>query len=615
MAFNAQGQYYYDPQQDQGANPQDPFLSPLAPEPGISYQNSQDPRTIAQNQRALISQTGNRLLDQNAILAQQGEAGYNAIQGGFLNPIEQNLAQGGGGYTPDEQSKIQTSPEQLAQNFLTPQEQAEIKGDPSQMGRFFNPDALSGSLQQSQEGQATAAAQLQAGLQGSIDPNALQQSQDYQAKSQGQLGSNSAQFLNVLNAMGNNVRGAQGTEAGVVGGAQGAEAGNVRGAIDPGALKQSATAAQNEVMTPEEEARMVTGAGISAGVRNSAAVGDLQRAALAAGSSPEGVAAYRQRMGLQSGAQAADAMTQARIAAQEARAQEALGSESQRLGGQQFLTGTQVGAEENLGAQDVASKLRMGTEAQAAEQNMGAQALAGQEALGQQALTQGNLQEANRQAAQQFLTGANLQAATTGGEAQLQQQELATGQTQQQGQYNATTGTQIASAEEQAAQQRASQLAQNRQATQTGNEATQSSQATNVGQTRIGQQNVGLGLQAGAAQTQNTNAQNAYGRQNTVYGTQTSGTNQAAGLGLAASQTPTTTDKVLGGVAGALGAASQFIKSGDVITKPTLGVVGEEPEMIVPIESGYRSSLKPQRQGFQTQEALRPKRRNYQEAA
>lgn len=74
-------------------------------------------------------------------------------------------------------------------------------------------------------------------------------------------------------------------------------------------------------MTPEEQQRIVTGAGISAGTGTQAAVGAAQRAANAAGGNPLALAAYRARAAKTQGANAGDAMTQARIGASDAAAQ------------------------------------------------------------------------------------------------------------------------------------------------------------------------------------------------------------------------------------------------------------------------------------------------------
>lgn len=68
-----------------------------------------------------------------------------------------------------------------------------------------------------------------------------------------------------------------------------------------------------------------------------------------------------------------------------------------------------------------------------------------------------------------------------------------------------------------------------------------SGEAANVGQTRLGQQGQALNYLSGLQSEQNQNAQNAANRQV-----------QGAGIGLQASQTPSTFDKVMGGIGGGL---------------------------------------------------------------
>ena len=87
-------------------------------------------------------------------------------------------------------------------------------------------------------------------------------------------------------------------------------------------------------MTPEQQQQMVTGAGISAGTNTAASVGAAQRAANAAGGNPMALAAYRARAAQQEGAQAGDAMTQARVAASNAAADRAANIGQTRIGQQ-----------------------------------------------------------------------------------------------------------------------------------------------------------------------------------------------------------------------------------------------------------------------------------------
>jgi hypothetical protein len=91
--------------------------------------------------------------------------------------------------------------------------------------------------------------------------------------------------------------------------------------------------------------------------------------------------------------------------------------------------------------------------------------------------------------------------------------------------------------------------------------------AEDIGQTRIGQQNQALGYYNQLQQQQNANAQNAANRQE-----------QASQLGLQASQTPSTFDKVMGGVGAAVGA----LEKGHVSSGAKPAVIGENgPEKVV----------------------------------
>lgn len=120
--------------------------------------------------------------------------------------------------------------------------------------------------------------------------------------------------------------------------------------------------------------------------------------------------------------------------------------------------------------------------------------------------------------------------------------------------------------------------------------------AENIGQTRIGQQNQGLNYYQGLQQMQNQNAQNAAQRQLGAYGTETSGGNQAANLGLQASQTPSTFDKIIGGIGGAV---SSFLDQGeppmrdyfDSGSRPAVVAEGGPEAILKMVSSGARDYL------------------------
>lgn len=102
--------------------------------------------------------------------------------------------------------------------------------------------------------------------------------------------------------------------------------------------------------------------------------------------------------------------------------------------------------------------------------------------------------------------------------------------------------------------------------------------AQTVGNARLNQENQGLQYFNTLQGQQNQNAQQDLALQNQTYGTETTGENQAGNLGLSASQTPSTFDKVLGA---ASGAASAFLEDGST-PSGTEAVVGENgPEKVV----------------------------------
>lgn len=583
----------------------------------IGYSNESDPRKLTANQRGLVQQRGDQLLQDQQ--NQASDAGNRADQTqDWLNSYLQPQVEGNGGYRADEAAKINNadqldqyglSPEQAAGNFLTPEEQAGIKGNTNYHANF-DPNAMT-SAQDASAGQQRGAVQgLKSGLKGAINPDALKQSGKFQQDSENQLNANQGQFGTVLGAVGD----------------------NVRGAIDPNAVNPSSEFLNKYDLTPEEQQDIVTGAGISAGAGYRASEGTIDRAARAAGASPMGVAAYRARSERDASSAGGDAMTQARIAASDAAAKRELTGEQLRENAGQYLTSTKTGA----------------------ELQMGDQALKGTQALGDQALGQRNAVEGQRIGAEQYLTGANLNAATTGGEADIANEANLNAQGRQQSQFNAATGAGIAQAEDTANSNRAGAVATNRQNTGVQNQNTAynqgltkttlgSTQAKTVADQRLGQQQGAIANYTGQQQQQNQNQQNAENRQVQTYGTQTSGTNDAAKTGVAASQTPGIFDKIVGGATGLLSAAggvagvkaladggvsaapgmnivgdagSEWIGSldgsdnGQIVTSPTLALM-DKGDAAVPL--GYRAKAKTRPD--MAMQAMKPRRGMYGEAA
>lgn len=101
--------------------------------------------------------------------------------------------------------------------------------------------------------------------------------------------------------------------------------------------------------------------------------------------------------------------------------------------------------------------------------------------------------------------------------------------------------------------------------------------ATTVGNARLGQQTQGLQYYQGQNDQANTNAQQDLGLQGQTYGTTTSGINSSANTAQSASQNPTTFDKVMGGVSGAL----SFLEDGSPGGGTDAVIAEDGPEKVV----------------------------------
>lgn len=544
----------------------------------IQFENTTDAHKIAANQRALIQSKGDDLSTQQGQQIGQ-EQGTRQRYQDYLDQLEGPMAQGQGGYSPEEIQQIMAqggmpqalTDEQAQGNYLTPGEQAGITGDTGSYTRNFNPDQMSQDQAISAGQQRQAVDDLQQGVKGAVGQADLSQSDKFKQDSENQLGQNQGQFGTVLGAVGS----------------------NVRGSIDPNAVQASDSFLKDYNMTPEEQQQIVTGAGISAGAKDAAAVDALERSARAAGSDPQGVAAYRARMARAQASDAGDAMTQARIKASEAAAGRKLTGEQLREQGGQYLTNVKTGT----------------------ELAMGDQALAGTQQLGQQALSQRDTVEQQRLAAEQAKAGLNLNAAEAAGQADVANEANINSEGRQQQQFNTTTGTGIAQAQDTANSNRAAGIATNRQATGVNNQATAfgqqktnndtgSARATGVANTRLAQQTQGLNYYQGQNTQANQNEENAQNREVSTYGTQAGGTNQAGQLGVQAAAQPGTLSKIVGGVTGLIGAvgggsgvraaAGGGGADGGVFDKPTNITVGEAgPEAVVPLGVNYRARVRP----------------------
>lgn len=77
----------------------------------VGFDSNTNPVKATQNQRAVTQSTGDRLMGQDEQLANQYAEQQSGTQQ-YLNPIQQGMAAGQGGYSPTEASQILLSPEQ-----------------------------------------------------------------------------------------------------------------------------------------------------------------------------------------------------------------------------------------------------------------------------------------------------------------------------------------------------------------------------------------------------------------------------------------------------------------------------------------------------------------------
>ena len=416
---------------------------------------------------------------------------------------------GRGGYTPgeagnitrdDELHRAVSTNEDFDRNFLTGDEYNQIMGNPWQRGAYFNPDGSRAMQDASAGRQRGAADALHGGMAASYNPADLAMSGGY----------------------GDTVRGALGsTRTGV------------QGALDPTRMRADAGALSRMRMSPEEQQRIVTGAGITAGNHYQNEIGDLDRRAMAANMDPAGVAAMRDRMERHSAEDAGDAMTQARIGASNAAAAREGSAESMRIG---------------------------------AEQGYAGQAAGSQLALGNQAIGAAGQLEGTRLGANRDIADRGMDVARTGGLARLNTEGQINAQDRNVDQFGQQLGTQIATGAEQDSAARAAALAANRQQTQRGNSDTRFAQGyaennalsgryQNVANTRLSEMNHGLDYITSQNQQANNNANFHTGIASGIFNTQGGqnlGNTQQA---MQQDMRPSWWQQLLGGVTGIAGAA------------------------------------------------------------
>jgi len=445
-------------------------------------------------------------LFQNAKDRGADEAQVRSNYRAYGDEVYDPLIGGRGGYSAEEQADIMgddfsfmTGQDGYDANFLTPDEQNQVRGNPWERAAYFNPDDMVRQNNESAGYQRDAVNQMEAGLNESIDGERLGMSSDYSRSVDSTL---------------------QGTAA------------NVRGAYDPAALRADRTSLDRIRMTPEEEQDIVTSAGISGGMKYRASAGELDRRSRAAGIDPVGAAAMRGRYLREGAATSADAITNARVAASNARA----------------------------GREGSAESLRMGGERTAADIGTGTEM-----ALGNQALSANTTREGIRMGAQRDISNRLADRATTVGQTRVGTEQGINAQQRQQNQYNASTGTALATGIEQDTAARARDIAGNRQTTNRTNQNQQfqqgmtrnearSGRATQVAGARRQDAQEGRGYIREQAGVANQNSQNEANRQGQIYATQGQLAQGTTSAQQRKDQQPKWWEKIIGAGAQAAGA-------------------------------------------------------------
>lgn len=508
------------------------------------------PRERAVDNRNWVYEQGGRLtndsLDRGATARQHGSY-YNDYADQAYHPLLNNQ----GGYTEAERESImregqlndaRTGEEELNSRYLSPEEQAATAGNPRTAFDYFDPVTMEQAYHASAGWQRGAVDDMDQRMSDAVPIDQLLTSDDY--------------YRNLEDSV------------------RGAESG-VRGAISRDRLAMDPTLADRYRLTPEQQQRMVTGAGITVGTGYQSAIDQMERQGRAAGIDPLGVAAMRGRLERQSAADAGDAMTQARIKADAERARREMDLEKERRAG-----------ETNYADMAATAEMQMGRERNQVIGNM----------------------EDKRLGSHRDVSNRRLGVAESVGRTRLGSEQNLANQENRMREYTTNTGIGLAQGVDDRQADRARWQAANRQDTQ-----------RNIGDTRY-QQGVGVndrlsgrslqisdGRRQDAAEgrgyvreqiagNRNTEQQEA-NRQLGIYGTQGGLANQSNQNEIIADSRPSTWERIAGAAAGGLGAAAGAgfrFEHGGVVTEPTVALLGEAgPEMVVPMNPDAQSKVTP----------------------
>lgn len=603
-----------------GVTPPPGFVPPV--DWGVGDTTS--PGQMAIQNRNLEFQQGTGLANQtgqaSSYFGRNMEDYRNASNQAFTNLANQP------GYTPDQAGQINadygkfnTSGDDLGKRFLTPDEQSKVAGNPYAPMQYYNPDTVRNIAGQGASNMANTASQEAQWLSGNIDKKALSQDPNSVAKVGGFLGQARTDLTGAVQGAGAGVNSAvSGAKSGAasaisgaaggIGSALGTEATGISKASDNPALQLDPSFLGKYQMSDKDVQDLENQAGTSIGNKYQTDLDTMNRQAAAQGNtSPLALEAARQSLLRQEGGAAADATTNARIAAKGAQAQRLQTGEGMRLGATQTQAGMQqqgaealgqqgVNAQEFLGGQGVNAALATGQMGEQGAIATGQLGVGAGEFLGAEGVSATQGEEAQRLGAQANLTNTLENAATTAGNQYMNASTLGEQALMQGEQYAQGTGENLTAAGEAASANRAAGIAGNRQATTTGNQNTQYAQGTGSQQmTSQGAQTVGNAEQTGMNNYRNFLAsqqgqgQQGYltstGQQLQNYGVQSGALNNITGTQAYNMSTGTSPLQWFQGITGAgAGAASAFFKDGGVATEPTEAILGEDgPEAVVPV--------------------------------
>ena len=397
----AQSLYGTNPAQSQQAQTTDPGYFgqyntlPSSPEYQQNYQTGSDPNgdpnVMMQQANQYIYGMGNSLQNQNQAYASNQDLASQSFRNDAY-PVAQNMLAGHGGYSPDEMGAITrtseyeqgvASPTQYASMAPTSAEQAGMTGDTGSYYNWFNPQQMS-DMQ-------TGSAQAQR--------NYLNQMGTQQGDALGQM---QTSYGSALQNQGLNYD-PSGVNSALTAGNAG-----IQGSYDPNSLQQNANFAKNYQMSDADVQAMQNQAATTQHNLAQGKFDQIQQAAANSGyNSPMALAHANEQLQLQGDINAGDEALNAQVAAKNMQAQRLYGTETNRqqtaanaantnigvasnianrglstasntagatLGAQQNLAGMQIGAAGNLAQQRVGAANTLGSLGAGTEAGIGNQA-------------------------------------------------------------------------------------------------------------------------------------------------------------------------------------------------------------------------------------------------